>query len=141
MSLRPARSAETPRVLTAYEVVPLRNAAHVTVRRRSLALPGAIRIGRQWRYVRRILTDWLARPEAGTPDRGAVAAELVGGRPEMVTPQEMAGVLRVADLTVRRLVQAGELRALTLPYFERFSDYDGRLGRPLLSLVYPDWKA
>jgi hypothetical protein len=109
MSLRPARSAETPRVLTAYEVAPLRNAAHVTVRRRSLALPGAIRIGRQWRYVRRILTDWLARPEAGTPDRGAVAAELVGGRPEMVMLQEMAGVLRVADLIVRRLVQAGEL--------------------------------
>jgi hypothetical protein len=40
-----------------------------------------------------------------------------------------------------RLALAGVPRALTLPYFERFSDYDGRLGRPLLSLVYPDWKA
>ena len=45
-------------------------------------------------------------------------------RPGFLTPSEVADVLRVSDMTVYRLIKAGELRALRIGKSYRISEDD-----------------
>jgi hypothetical protein len=101
--------ANAPLVLTVAEIAPLWNAASKTFYRHCQSLPGALRVGKQLRFVRRLLLEASDQSHPEPIDRAAIAAELVAGLALLITPQDMAGVLRVGDLTMRRLAQAGDI--------------------------------
>src|SRR5579859_340917 len=81
----------------------------------------------------------VTTPRADAMDNALAALQDIKTRLNGHSPR--MGLILNQVRTIDRVALAGVERVLTLPYFDRFADYDGRLGRPLLSLVYPGWKA